>query len=664
MEGQFFVEYLGSSTLPKGTTGLGLIQKPLREYYTAYHKSPQTINVQEVTLRLSPRGIAFIFRGDHSGQNKELFYDMSSIIYIEAVKFTVSKGTDKKVLSGFLPIDESRLPVKGKDKIFYVLDKKQNFLTQIDHPPLLTCVMRRTSGVKSLDCHVFVIGSMNDALRIVAYVESVQRGQSEPIPRSDSEKYGRPEGLHREPAGYWGRRDQRTSDDISDGVYSHEIRRDNYYEGRNRYSDGPGVSEGLYSQEIRRDNYTEDRRDRYSDGPGYYPGSEQSGVFYGNIRDRRERGSGSDRGSQNEPVMRNVEGNYVYPNRNRSSGELPGQRNGYGNDYVESSRSPRDPQFNVYSDRIEMRDPHERADNYRPYERRSGDPRAPPDQRPMRAMSPGRHPRSPVEPQRSPRLSAGDSFDEPVYSASNMENRKEFEKVKEDEQRRFGKLPPHMAAGVKVLPSVLPVKLKKAQSPPPVKKKPTEHIQKTIEHIQESSYIEDEDPYDNYVPREGYYYYDDSGKKQILSGSGWKDDKEDLYGRRNDVPPDVLPRHEQMHQFEIQREKNQFRNQGDQVYPSKTRNENRNNPTVDKPWTFDDQIQQYQNGDHRKGGKSPTETGFIPAMDERYKRQDSREKGKDAEIESMFSYLHVDHSSTDNLHTGGENFEKSLGYFP
>ncbi|XP_052800647.1 uncharacterized protein LOC128231645 [Mya arenaria] len=178
MEAEFVGYYLGRSLLSKGTTGLGTIQKPLRERYFAFRKSAENKPGPEVGIRVNPRGLEIVSSGGHPGQDNDEFYDLPSIHFIEAVSFVTVKQKDKKSYGAFIPIQES--PDAVQEKLFMQIEKKYSHMTKMTHPPLLACIMRRPSGVKAVDCHMFLIPRREDALDIADMVHRFQERPGHP----------------------------------------------------------------------------------------------------------------------------------------------------------------------------------------------------------------------------------------------------------------------------------------------------------------------------------------------------------------------------------------------------------------------------------------------------------------------------------------------------
>ena len=171
----YHVLYLGSSMLAQASTGLGVLQRPLRDLYYRYRQAGGGPAAQERYLQMSPRGLAMTFKESGSPQPTELFYDMPSILFWDAVQFVAVRGS-KKIMCAFEPVDNDHS--RNKDNLFQVLDKKFQFLQQMTHPPLFTCVLRRTSGVKALDLHAFVCASDEEAMGLVRALNAAQRNHA------------------------------------------------------------------------------------------------------------------------------------------------------------------------------------------------------------------------------------------------------------------------------------------------------------------------------------------------------------------------------------------------------------------------------------------------------------------------------------------------------
>ena len=167
----YHVIYLGSCMLTHMSTGLGVLQKPLRELYFKYRQAGGGPAAQERYLLMSDKGMSMTYKESASELPTEVFYSMPSILFWDAVQFCTVRGQDKKVRGAFEPIDNNHS--RNKDNLFSVLEKKYHFLQQMTHPPLFTCVLRRTAGVKALDVHAFVCSSDEEALSLVRALHTV-----------------------------------------------------------------------------------------------------------------------------------------------------------------------------------------------------------------------------------------------------------------------------------------------------------------------------------------------------------------------------------------------------------------------------------------------------------------------------------------------------------
>nr|KAG5713226.1 hypothetical protein BaRGS_007753 [Batillaria attramentaria] len=166
-------DYLGYSTLSKPATGIASLQAPVKDMYLKFRKNAVSgASPRKATFKITPGGLVVALQ---EGANQtELFFDISSVNFIEAVRFAVLRGTEKKPKAVFLPLDESRGPIS--EKVAFSLEKQFHFLVQSGHQPLLVCVLRRPKGVKALDCHVFAMDSPENALYVVSLVQQLLSG--------------------------------------------------------------------------------------------------------------------------------------------------------------------------------------------------------------------------------------------------------------------------------------------------------------------------------------------------------------------------------------------------------------------------------------------------------------------------------------------------------
>ncbi len=163
--------------LATGTTGLGVLQKPLRELYFKYRQAGANPDPsRQRFLTMSSRGMTMRWQAKPGTQPTEVFYAMPSILFWDAVQFIVVRGT-KKLCGAFEPLDNDHS--RNKDNLFTVLEKKYHFLQQMAHPPLFACVLRRTEGVKALDVHAFVCSSDEEALGLIQGLNAIQNSYNE-----------------------------------------------------------------------------------------------------------------------------------------------------------------------------------------------------------------------------------------------------------------------------------------------------------------------------------------------------------------------------------------------------------------------------------------------------------------------------------------------------
>lgn len=171
MEGPTYAcDYLGYSTLSKPATGIASLQAPVKDLYLKFRKHAAAgTSPRKATFKITPGGLLVALQ---EGSNQvEMFFDIGSVNFIEAVRFAVLKGSEKKPKAIFLPLEESRGSVT--EKVAFSLEKQFHFLVQSGHQPLLVCVLRRPKGVKALDCHVFAMDSPENALYVVSLVQQL-----------------------------------------------------------------------------------------------------------------------------------------------------------------------------------------------------------------------------------------------------------------------------------------------------------------------------------------------------------------------------------------------------------------------------------------------------------------------------------------------------------
>ena len=740
MEGDFVLGYLGNTILSKATaSGLGTIQKPLRDTYFEYRKTSgkkgKRKELTEVGLRVSPQGVYILVAGSHPGNN-ESFYDMPSISFFEAVRFKTIKGTDKKVQAGFLPIDINRSPNTGSEKLFTPLDKKYQTFAKMDHPAILALVMRRTSGVRALECHMFVCENEQQSLNIVNMMGFLQERGADPrspgYQRQNSgpfDPYAGPprrpdlvEGEFRDPGPGFPRGGPGPTDFRGprnpDGWEGPEPDR---YDPRDRgppprderfgpprgYDEGEErmMKEGRYPPEDevqfrhqRQRSSEYGRREEIVDrrsGDFRHERQRSSEYNRGDIGDRRsgdfrhERQGSNDyrhdrQGSGDFRHERQSSGDFRHERQSsgdfrherQSSGDVRGDRRS-GGIFHERQRSgeiaPRDMRRSVEKREYERPGRLEtRQDGQfripRPMSPvRAGPVTAP---KPSRALSPGPFPRSgqyagdrdyqerpplrsprdePLSPRdRGPPLPQG-----PEYSLSSLESRQDMENRP---NKPVARVPPHLVAGVKVLPTGFQAAIQQKagqRSPKSPRQDPRGYEEP------------EENPYDNAMSRREFYKQE--GRKAKSESERYFDEpgRETRYTYH--PPPDVLPPEER----DRQREK--INNPDYDDYDRVIRRDNNYNdqkgqnanyrfsapPNVreEKQWSYDEQFQKYaKEKDTDYLGKSNSANDF------RFYESGGSGERKVYEVQDRFNKMNIQNQT--GLEPTGTNFEESLGYFP
>ena len=677
VETQISVECLGSNILSKATTsGLGSIQKPLYEKYIQYRKSGKGKKSQPVWLKVNPEGITVIFPTDQPGHTQNYFYERSSINFFEAVRFTANKGNDKKYHCAFLPIDETRTLNQGYDKLFSPMEKKHNNLAKMEHPVIITCVMRRQVGVRALDCHGFVTENDSDAYKIMSAYFTVPIDYKQMSPEVPEDH--RPRYQYRPPP-------QGQKPDLIQTEYGPY----GIYKG--------GKPINLSDDHFRGNSRHSDRR--YNQDPG-----EVIDQYVGNIgNDEEERESNSRYSFENRSERRDYNEGYggpqpIYAQINRQSSEVhhelqrPGE-GGYG-----GGNDRRDIQTNIHfrqqSGELDVGAVrNERYDG--PYQQERGrlqnreegliriprpmspvrnQPRDPPATapKPTRALSPEprssrlnhRSPDSPLSPRasrefpaREAPLQPRDFPSGPVSSVSNLESRQE-----KQNKKPVAKVPPHLVAGIKVLPTGFVPKL---ESP----KIPRRDIVGNLDNYYTN---DDEDTYDNAMSRKEYY-----AARRNIHSDGY-DGQNDRYYREperqfgNNPPPDVLPFEEKRRDFrekkEIQSEDRwNFRPETESPrYQSEQLSKRNSAPPANygKQWTYGEQLEKFKEKEQVELTKPSSIYEYEPQESGGKMVVDKHGAKMEHDYANMFSKVNIKDEPNSQLHTAGTNFESSLGYFP
>lgn len=136
------VTYLGSAVPRSSKDGLQGIQEPLKDLYP----DETTTITPGIDSWLSVWSNGILMENiDESGHELKRFFPIESLHYCAAVKYVVFP-TGKAVAN-----DDNERSVK-----FLPLDSPFSKNSDAKHPPVFACILRRTSGIKVLECHAFL----------------------------------------------------------------------------------------------------------------------------------------------------------------------------------------------------------------------------------------------------------------------------------------------------------------------------------------------------------------------------------------------------------------------------------------------------------------------------------------------------------------------------
>ena len=131
------VLYLGSAVPHVTKDGLQGIQEPLKELYP----EDGALGAKGIDSWLSVWSNGFLLENmDENRKKVTRFFPIESLHYCAAVRYVLVPGTSSgDKVARFLPLDSpfARNP-------------------NINHPPLFAAILRRTTGIKVLECHVFI----------------------------------------------------------------------------------------------------------------------------------------------------------------------------------------------------------------------------------------------------------------------------------------------------------------------------------------------------------------------------------------------------------------------------------------------------------------------------------------------------------------------------
>lgn len=165
----FLIGYLGSAILTKGKTGLGCLQQPLRELYCIFRQSNSRL-IQERRLIVSLDGLTMIY--NELGIEKCLHNDLSFVYDVDLLQLVCAQRKDKRLQCAFIPIGKDH--DISYDNLFQKVDKHYAHLIENKpHPPIIALIMRRSTGIQVLECHVFICRSTSEAQVIVNEIKNV-----------------------------------------------------------------------------------------------------------------------------------------------------------------------------------------------------------------------------------------------------------------------------------------------------------------------------------------------------------------------------------------------------------------------------------------------------------------------------------------------------------
>ncbi|KAG8192126.1 hypothetical protein JTE90_027773 [Oedothorax gibbosus] len=161
------VLYLGSAVPHITKDGLQGIQEPLRDLYP----EQGSFSAKGIDSWLSVWSNGILMENvDESMRQVTRFFNIETLHYCAAIRYVVVPGTNGEKVEKFLPLDSP-------------------FARYADpsHPPLFACILRRTTGIKVLECHAFICKKEAAANALVrccfhSYADSMQAKQMDENP--------------------------------------------------------------------------------------------------------------------------------------------------------------------------------------------------------------------------------------------------------------------------------------------------------------------------------------------------------------------------------------------------------------------------------------------------------------------------------------------------
>ena len=148
------VLYLGSAVPHVTKDGLQGIQEPLKELYP----EDGALGAKGIDSWLSVWSNGFLLENmDENRKKVSRFFPIESLHYCAAVRYVLVPGSGLESASNTLNRNGSNGNAdKAPQPRFLPLDSPFARNPNINHPPLFAAILRRTTGIKVLECHVFI----------------------------------------------------------------------------------------------------------------------------------------------------------------------------------------------------------------------------------------------------------------------------------------------------------------------------------------------------------------------------------------------------------------------------------------------------------------------------------------------------------------------------
>ena len=151
------VLYLGSAVPQVTKDGLQGIQEPLRELYP----DQGAMGAKGIDSWLSVWSNGLLLENvDENHKRVTRFFPIESLHYCAAVRFVLVPASTGGGGGGGSSSSSASLQngMGGGERMARFLPLDSPFARQpnMNHPPLFACIMRRTTGIKVLECHVFI----------------------------------------------------------------------------------------------------------------------------------------------------------------------------------------------------------------------------------------------------------------------------------------------------------------------------------------------------------------------------------------------------------------------------------------------------------------------------------------------------------------------------